>query len=72
MKKTILPVLVALMLSACGGGSASGEKAEEVSQEQEAEIVTAISADLEEAQEELQSVTEEGLEEIDSLLQNIE
>ena len=63
-------MLFALFMAACGGGTE--QKAEEVSSEQETEIVDAINSDLEEAQQELETETEESLNEIDSLLQNVE
>lgn len=54
---------------ACGG-SATTEKEEVLSQEEETEIVETLNAELDEAQEALKEETEESLNEIDSLLEN--
>lgn len=71
MKKAILPLFFAITLGACSGGS-SNEGSEEVSAQQESEIVDSINSELESAQKELESETEETLNEIDSLLQTAE
>jgi surfactin synthase thioesterase subunit len=66
MKKIFLTASIAIAMIACSGPS---EKQEEtISAEQEAEIVEKITSDLNQAQEELKTQTEEGINEIDSLL----
>lgn len=68
MNKTTYAVFLALLFAACSSG---GEQ-QQVTAEEEAEIVDAINADLESAQNELESAAEENLAEIDSLLENVE
>ncbi|MFK7952207.1 MAG: hypothetical protein AB8B73_05130 [Ekhidna sp.] len=65
--KKLLFIPAFILFSACGGSS---ESKEQISEEEETEIVKAINSDLEEAQEELKIETEESLTEIDSLLEN--
>lgn len=71
MEKVLILGSIMLFMMSCGSGT-SGGATEEVTMEEESEIVDAISSDLEQAQEELQSQTSESLNEIDSLLQNLE
>lgn len=71
MKKSISLLLAVLFLAACGGGSSS-EKNEELSAEQEEEIVQSINEDLEAETQELDATANEALDEIDSLLNDIE
>ena len=67
--KKIFFVSALFYLSACGASS-DANQTEEITEQQESEIVDAITTDLTEAQEELKKETEESLTEIDSLLEN--
>lgn len=69
MKKIISMLSIILFLAACSGNSESKQE-EVVTAEQEAEIVGAITDELDEAQQELKKQTEESLQEVDSLLEN--
>lgn len=66
--KELLTILAVLLISACG--SSGGNQEEAISEQEEAKIVESITSDLNEAQETLKKETEEGLSEIDSLLEN--
>ena len=70
MMRTIMLLSITLSLSACGG--TSSEQTKGISTDEETEIVETITSDLETAKEELKIETKESLDEIDSLLQNIE
>lgn len=70
MKKILFLAIMVFGMIACGGNTE--KQTEEASAEQEAEAVEGITSDLDAAQQELQFETEEGLNEIDSLLQSVE
>ncbi|MEP0986890.1 hypothetical protein [Ekhidna sp.] len=67
MKKQFVIVLIMMFLLSCSGGSE--KKSDEVVEE---EMVETISSNLDQSQKELSTETEESLNEIDSLLQNVE
>lgn len=69
MKKLLNIAVISALLCACGSSS---EKQKQETAAEEDQAVEAISSDLEASQEELKSATDKSLDEIDSLLQNVE
>ena len=66
----LFKLTIFLFILSCSSGTEKKEEA--ISAEEEQEIVTSISKELDEAGADLENATKEALNEIDSILQDIE
>ena len=73
MKKYLLIAIMACILCSCGttGKEQSNEAESTLSPSEEAAVVEEITNEIDEQMKDVQKVTEESLQEIDSLLENI-
>ncbi|WP_258104344.1 hypothetical protein [Marinoscillum sp. MHG1-6] len=67
MKRNILILTIGIFFCSCGGGSSSQAE----STESDEEIATEIIESIEEEKAELATSTEEAINEVDSLLENL-
>lgn len=71
MKNAAKLFAIALVSFSCGTSGSSEKQADEAPVKEE-EIVESVTSEISKSQEELKETTEENLDEIDSLLQNLD
>ena len=73
MKKLFIVWSVVALLASCGGGGSQKENTTEtqpMTEQEESNLVNKISDQIQSDKQDIQKATEEGLQEVDSLLEN--